>query len=148
MRCTLIGSTTTPTTPNPYGSAHNCSITLRGRILQGPRLVQHTNSSHGIIYLDSSRKKEYESSRSLLALESLVAGIDSTTQQLEIIGLELYVYASSVLGSSHFIARNLSVIMLLQRRADEAHFTRLGTLEQGDPKWFELEGQERTVTIK
>jgi hypothetical protein len=152
-RCQFISSTGTPATSNPYGPSRDCSITVRGPLLQGSkfllrakrekfRLDDSTIFWDRIAPIDCVDEPETCREGAPPTSESQLEGKDSISKLSTLFLLELY---AQVWSQKSYTT---SVVLLLKQDASEAHYTRAGLLHYFDPAWLEKDSVETTINIK
>jgi hypothetical protein len=164
-RCTFVATTSTLATANPYGHILDCSITVRGRTLQGPELLTHMAESRRndspyrrvIAVMDNPDHDIYHM---LLGLGAHAEGGEPTSNQCSVIGFELF-QSENFLDDKPNDLPPLNRLadyrpspklfamtaLLLQRNGSGTNYTRIGVLRHADPSWFDEHGVEETITI-
>jgi hypothetical protein len=139
-RCTFLGVTQTLATANPYGHILECSITLRGRTIQGAKLSA----------LIIQTRQKYGPYRELFAIMDdpacdfhvLLKSRGNTHEGKDISNRPSVVCLQLFREKLKF-----STALVLQRHANETSYTRIGLVKTIDPTWFHKDGVEEMVTI-
>jgi hypothetical protein len=164
-RCIFVATTNTLATANPYGHILDCSITVRGRTLQGSELLTHMSDSRRndgpyqkvIAVMDDP---DHDIFHMVSGSGAHAEGEEPISNQRSIVGFELF--QSENMLSDDLDARlsfdNIAdhrptpslfamTALLLQRSIGGSNYTRIGVLRHADPSWFDEHGVEETITI-
>jgi hypothetical protein len=151
-RCTFVAATKRLATKNPYGHVLECSITLRGRTIQGTKL--HTR-------INQARIKALRPDKVFAIMDDPACSFESLLldSNINAIGKEGISNKPSVICLELFQSKNyyttfdinadgiVMTALVLRRYASETSYTRVGVISNINFKWFDKDGVEETVTI-
>jgi hypothetical protein len=151
-RCTFVAATQLLATANPYGHVLECSVTLRGRTIQGAKLLARINRKRrkdglpGKMFAVMDDDK-CDLHRVLLDLDAKTDVNEHISTQPSVVCFELYQSKNVVVSHPEDTIKLMMTALVLQRCASETSYTRIGLVSNVDPTWFDKDGAEETITI-
>lgn len=147
VRCVCVGSTSTPSTANPYGPTQHATITIRGLLLHCSNFMPYMEHFEFLCWdrtdaLRSSDISEFYHPAASTILAARNRREATATRLNSIFALELFAYTGST------VKKNESVALLLQKATGENQYIRIGLALDLASVWFNGKGVETNITIR